>query len=68
MSGRPIPARFQATAAQLGIDVQYFITAYVIRDDYLDQHRQGKITLSNEERMYLMDRQGIKNKEVKLCK
>ena len=63
MSGRPIPARFQAIASQLGIDARYFIKTYAIRDDFLDQHRQGKITLSNEERMYLMDRQGIKNKE-----
>ena len=68
MPRRPIPARFQAIAAQLGIDARYFIQAYAIRDDFLDQHRQGKITLSDEERMYLMDRQGVKTKEVKPCK
>ena len=60
---KQIPERFKDLAAHLGIGIQHFIKTYAIRDDYLGQHKRGEIELSDEERMYLMSRQGIKNKK-----
>ena len=55
MKRLPIPERFHSIASQLGVSVRHFINDYAIGDDYLHMHEKGQITLSKEEREYLIN-------------
>ena len=55
MKRLPIPGRFRFLASQLGVGIRHFINDYAVRDDYLHMHETGQITLSQEEREYLIN-------------
>ena len=55
MKRLPIPERFRSLASQLGVSARHFINDYAVRDNYLSMHEKGQITLSKEEREYLIN-------------
>ena len=55
MKRLPIPERFRLYASLIGVSVSHFINYYAVGDNYLSMHEKGQITLSKEEREYLIN-------------
>ena len=55
MKRLPIPGRFRFLASYIGVSASHFINYYAVQDDYLSMHEKGQITLSKEEREYLIN-------------